>query len=651
MNIEDVKKFEPFFGKWVIDQKLGEGSYGAVYKIKCKDYNGKQYFSALKVISIPKDENELAEAEISCGTLENTKVFFEEQLQKFETEIDLMSQFKGKTNIVSYEDHEIMPREGEVGFDVFVRMELLEDLRNIQRMKPDLLNNQIEIIRIGKDICTALEICQSHNIIHRDIKPGNIMRSADGDYKLGDFGVARSLENKQSMTRIGTLSYMAPEVENGKSYDTRADVYSLGMVLYELLNGNRGPFLPGGTQKVTAADKEKARERILRGQDVPLPCRADQRLGVVVQKACAFLPEERYQTAKEFRTALEHAEKQLLGISEEGTPQGTQANVQELSDSAAGSMGTAWNTPYNTAGQPKKKKGGLGILIGILSVLLLVVVALSVAVVGVKGGWFSGKTTGESRVAADTDEEDETYGAESESKATMEEASIEEGSQEEEEEPDFKKSEKADVNPFAEKEEPEIRNDEKADAQGDANPPAGKEEPEIRNDGKADAQEDANPPAEKEEPEAPENEDIHKYELYLEDVTWEQAFENSRAKNGYLLHIDSQEELEYIAGMIDEFEAASGVDVVYFWLGGRRYGDAYYWADADGNMAGERLDGPDSPYNSFWYEGEPSFGEEEYMDMFIKDGRYVWNDVPNDLIGALQGEPSGKIAYIIEYED
>ena len=175
MTLETIKQYEPFFGKWYIEEKLGEGSYGAVYKIRSTDYNGKSYYSALKVISIPKDENERAEVELLCGTEENTRNYFQEQLNRFETEIELMNQFKGKTNIVSYEDHEIIPREGDqIGFDVFVRMELLEDLRKIQRTNAELLNNQIEIIHIGKDICNALEICMEHNIIHRDIKPQNL---------------------------------------------------------------------------------------------------------------------------------------------------------------------------------------------------------------------------------------------------------------------------------------------------------------------------------------------------------------------------------------------------------------------------------------------------------------------------------------------
>ena len=91
MTLETIKLYEPFFGKWYIEEKLGEGSYGAVYKIRSTDYNGKSYYSALKVISIPKDENERAEVELLCGTEDNTRNYFQEQLNRFETEIELMN--------------------------------------------------------------------------------------------------------------------------------------------------------------------------------------------------------------------------------------------------------------------------------------------------------------------------------------------------------------------------------------------------------------------------------------------------------------------------------------------------------------------------------------------------------------------------------
>lgn len=76
------------------------------------------------------------------------------------------------------------------------------------------------MIRLGIDICKALELCQKYNVIHRDIKPENIFVSGSGDFKLGDFGIARTIERASSgLSKKGTYNYMAPEVYRGKSMD------------------------------------------------------------------------------------------------------------------------------------------------------------------------------------------------------------------------------------------------------------------------------------------------------------------------------------------------------------------------------------------------------------------------------------------------
>ena len=145
MNTEQAKKFEPFFGKWYIEEKIGGGSYGEVYKIKRRDtLDGSTYFSALKIISIPGDENELIEAKISSGSTETLQAYFDDQLQRLEREIQTMNALKGKTNIVSYEDHDIVSeKQGDItGYHIFVRMELLEDLRHVQAENPGLLRNR-----------------------------------------------------------------------------------------------------------------------------------------------------------------------------------------------------------------------------------------------------------------------------------------------------------------------------------------------------------------------------------------------------------------------------------------------------------------------------------------------------------------------------
>ncbi len=321
---EEVKKFEPFFGKWYIEgsKPLGGGSYGTVYKIKREEF-GEVYYSALKVISIPRDKTELNEATLFCGTIQETMTYFDNIRQSIVKEINIMERFKGKTNVVSYEDHDIRPKNnGETpGYDIFIRMELLESLQDFvfdPKNRALFWDDNKEIVKIGKDICSALKLCHAQNIIHRDIKRGNIFRSIDGDYKLGDFGIARNFDDSNlTMSVKGTYDYMAPEVYNHEHYDFRADIYSLGILLYDMLNGFRGPFLPNVKGRLTQEQREQALMTRMQGQELPKPMFAFGKLADIILKACAFSPNNRFSTIEEFQEALNSLTEADFSRSEE----------------------------------------------------------------------------------------------------------------------------------------------------------------------------------------------------------------------------------------------------------------------------------------------------------------------------------------------
>ena len=103
--------------------------------------------------------------------------------------------------------------------------------------------SESDVIKLGCDICDALSLCRKKKIIHRDIKPENIFVNEFGDYKIGDFGISKQMENLQySMSQKGSFGYIAPEVMVGDNYDATVDTYSLGVVMYKILNNNRLPF-------------------------------------------------------------------------------------------------------------------------------------------------------------------------------------------------------------------------------------------------------------------------------------------------------------------------------------------------------------------------------------------------------------------------
>ncbi len=297
-----IEKFLPLWGEWTIEGKLGEGSFGAVYKAKRETF-GYTDFAAIKHVSIPKDEAELNRIYDELGTreIQAVKDYLKDIQSQLITEYRQMMEFEGNTNIVAC--HDIMSKEKEdsLGYDIFIRMELLESVST--RAIENKMSTQ-ETIKLGIDICSALTLLQEHKMIHRDIKPQNLFVNERGDYKLGDFGTARSIiGNSAQMSIKGTVAYMAPEVANRGEVGFTADIYSLGLVMYRLLNGYRTPLI-SADESSTVAHIDQANERRLKGEMLPAPSEADAMLSAIVLKACAFDPKDRWQSAAEMQEML-----------------------------------------------------------------------------------------------------------------------------------------------------------------------------------------------------------------------------------------------------------------------------------------------------------------------------------------------------------
>jgi serine/threonine protein kinase len=208
--------------------------------------------------------------------------------------------------VVRCEDFSVVQYEDEGTWEIFIRMELLMPLTAWTRKNPV---TQEWVRQIGASMAQLLQLCEERKIMHRDIKPANVFIDPLGNAKLGDFGLARQLAANSSTHShgVGTDAYMAPEVAMGEHYDTRADIYSLGLLLYWLLNERRGPFLPLPPAMPLAAEQDEARSRRFRGEPLPPPAHGSSALKRVVLSACAFEPEARYQTAEALSAALEAA--------------------------------------------------------------------------------------------------------------------------------------------------------------------------------------------------------------------------------------------------------------------------------------------------------------------------------------------------------
>ena len=433
MSIESRRhQYGTVFGHWRIKESLGQGSGGksGVFRLEHAELAGVE--SALKVVSLIEEVGSFQE--LSPQRRAEYERSREEYSQWANQEVLLMNQLQGNTYVVDYLDHTFVDWSEADGFgrDMLIRMERLTDLRG--SLRRGVRFSRSEIIKIGLHICNALVLCHGKGIMHRDIKPGNIFVNKDGNYKLGDFGISKIIDSSASFmasTGIGTPQYWAPEQTSGQ-YDKRVDIYSLGLVLYELSNGNRLPFATSGYVR------ESEVHRRLMGETLPAPCDADGALAGVILKACAFLPEHRYATAEAFRdalAALEYGqpidERTAVAAGEQtvsavgyttpaggqyatplryGTPvqQGYAPPVQQSyvpqqpnGPWEQGRPGVANNGPRQQTG---KKKKGLGLLIGIAALILALLVG--------GGAWWLLSGDDDRGTSAKKDKDDDQISAE-----------------------------------------------------------------------------------------------------------------------------------------------------------------------------------------------------------------------------------------------
>lgn len=334
--------------------------------------------AALKVLRVPESDLEIDQIALQGMSRENTDQFYEKQVADIRNEIKIMQKFVGNSHLVSYEDYVIRKRPDNIGWDIYIRMELLTALPDYAEQHP--LDEQTTM-KLALDISKGLRDCHQNGIIHRDIKPQNIFVTEEGRFKLGDFGLSRAIPGTQSVLSFkGTPAYMAPEVYRMASTDARSDIYSLGIVLYQCLNDNLLPFV-SETEMITPESIETAKLRRLNGEAVPVPAHGSPDLQSIVVKSMAFHPEDRFQTAGEMYNALSavsHGESISLesGILPQ-TPVKTETTTALKTTALP-------RTEAEPAGKSRKSKRPVS--------LIAVSIVLAAIIVGAIGGiWFVGK--------------------------------------------------------------------------------------------------------------------------------------------------------------------------------------------------------------------------------------------------------------------
>lgn len=285
---------------WRVERMIGKGSFGQVYEIS-RDIVDSVERSALKVIGLPSNPQEMEKYYRQGYTPQQLADYYSRCREEILREYSLMAGIKGHPNIVYCDDFRQIQRPDRIGWDIHIKMELLTGLFQVMSLR----YSEPLVVQMGKSIASALALCEKKGILHRDIKPENIFYANTGEFKLGDFGVAKVMQHTDHGTTIGTFDYMAPEIYYNRPYGPSADLYSLGLVLYWAMNGRRIPFLPENVAIPTGAQREAAWKRRMEGEPTPLPAFGSPELQEIVMTAISHDPSHRYTSAAHMLQALQ----------------------------------------------------------------------------------------------------------------------------------------------------------------------------------------------------------------------------------------------------------------------------------------------------------------------------------------------------------
>lgn len=286
----------PIFGRYEILREVGRGSMGTVYLGRDPKINREVAIKTLKY------------TEVGPGDLDEVKArFFRE------------AEAAGK---LSHPDIVSIYDVGEEHDMAYIAMELLNGGDLTQFCMPGHLLPIHQVLSIIAEVAAALDYAHNQGVIHRDIKPANIMLLEDGRIKVTDFGIARVVDASKTRTGMvmGTPNYMSPEQVVGQTPDGRSDLFSLGIVLYELLTGAK-PFKGDNITTITYAITHSAHTPMSESkQDIPACCQE------IVDKLLAKEPNERLDSAARLSEALETC---MAGLSSPTPPANVDAGAPQ----------------------------------------------------------------------------------------------------------------------------------------------------------------------------------------------------------------------------------------------------------------------------------------------------------------------------------
>ena len=295
-GLPELKMISPLLTNMEVVKCISVRGGTSVYIVKSTKSNQSYY---LKHICIPESQKQVDALMFTgaAATVEDAQNYYKQVAADYQAELETLEKLSASPNIGCYRSYQIEPKEDGVGFEIYLLAEYRQTLAEVLAGTP---MTQSGAVNLGVDLCSALCSLREAGLIHRNVKPSNVYLSSSGHYLLGDLGIAKIDELKYcSMPETMLSSFSAPELFSLLgTIEPTTDIYSVGMILYRIYNGNHAPFEDERTS-AKAADKLR-----ITGKDLPAPMYADYEMAEIIHKACAFKPEDRYQDPNEMKQAL-----------------------------------------------------------------------------------------------------------------------------------------------------------------------------------------------------------------------------------------------------------------------------------------------------------------------------------------------------------
>lgn len=338
--------------QWQLQKQISNGTDSMIYE--ASDHSGNRCIIKIHSVLLSRKPENLS-----------VQNYYSDCVQSCERTLMQLQALRENRNIVTPDEYRVVKRSDGNGWDIYVRTPIMTPLSAL-----DFGFDRIEpaVVKLGIDLCTGLEAASQRQILHGNIQPANIFIDDYDNYRLSDFGFPAV-----------TSAYQAPELSQGHSVDVRSDLYSVGLVLYQLLNNGRLPNLQGHDY----AYGQNLPQRL------PAPRNASEQMAQFLNRACAPNPSNRFASPSQMRDALYQVMNggyvhNASGTASRAASPASSAQVPNTSADSTDSASLPY-TPYSlNSGNKAKSSSRLWILITCITALLCVIAV--VAALLIRGG-------------------------------------------------------------------------------------------------------------------------------------------------------------------------------------------------------------------------------------------------------------------------